>query len=545
MPDANPALPPVPQSKTVPRKRTRISLVWVIPIVAAVAGVWIAVTRILSQGPEITIVFSSADGLVAKKTKVNFNGMDVGVLSDIRFSEDHKHVIATAQMSPTARDFLVKDTTFWVVKPRINGLNVTGLNTLLSGNYIGMQLGLSHESERHYIALEKPPFANDTPGHFFTLHTPQLGSLEEGTPVFYRKLPAGEVVSYELDKGGQFLNVRVFVEAPYDQFVNSDTRFWQASGVDVVLNASGLQVHTESVLSILAGGIAFETPPDDGTAPAAQVSREFTLFNTRTEAFRPPARDPQTYLLVFKQSVRGLSVGAPVEIGGVNIGEVTKISPQMDMKTMEFTVPVTISIDPLRNGVAFLNLTENQSLVDNRKESMDALFSKGLRAQLKTGSLISGSLYVSLDFFPDAPPVPVLDWSQEPVELPTISGKLDAIEDSVASLLKNLDRTVVTTRGTLTNVDKVLLSANQLIEPNSALMKNLNETVASARGTLTNADHVLGNAGNLLAPDSALMSELNNLLQEGGGAAQALRVLADYLERHPEALIRGKPGEAK
>jgi paraquat-inducible protein B len=499
----------VPEAKTVPKKRTRISLVWVIPIVAAVAGIWIAVTKILEKGPEITIVFSSADGLEANKTKIDYNGLDVGTLTGIKLMNDHKHVIATAAMSPKAKDFLVKDTQFWVVKPRVTGLNISGLGTLISGYYIGVQLGQSKESERSFTALETPPLTGDVPGRIFMLKTSELGSLGAGTPIFFRQLPAGQVVSYELDKDGKFLNVKIFVQAPYDQYVNPDTRFWNASGVDVSLTAAGLHVQTESVMSILAGGIAFETPASDAPLPPAEPDTQFTLFDDRADAFKPPANDPYTYVLEFKQSIRGLEVGAPVELGGVTIGEVTQISPQFDSKTMQFSVPITVIVDPARYGVKFIGASTNEDPVAAHKKVMDTLVARGLRAQLKTGNLLSGSLFVAVNFFPDEPPA-TIDWSQTPVQLPTKSGQIDAVEDSVADLLKNL-----------------------------------NKTVASAGGTLTNADKLLNNASQLIAPDSVLDAELNNLLLQGGDAARSLRVLMDYLERHPEALIRGKTGDAK
>ncbi|MDD5140858.1 MAG: MlaD family protein [Verrucomicrobiales bacterium] len=499
----------MPEAKTVPKKRTRLSLVWVIPIVAAVAGVWIAVTRILEKGPEITIVFTSADGLEANKTKVNYDGVNIGTLTSIRFAEDHKHVIATAEMSPKAKDFLVKDMKFWVVKPRMSGLNITGLGTLISGNYIGVQLGQSKESARSFTALESPPLTGDEPGRIFMLKATELGSLGAGTPIYFRQLQAGQVVSYELDKNGEFLNVKIFVQAPYDQYVNPDTRFWQASGIDVSLSASGLHVQTESVMSILAGGVAFETPAAGPLLPPAEAGTTFELFSDRTAAFRPPARDPHTYLMVFKQSVRGLSVGAPVVMNGITIGEVTKISPQFDAQKVEFNVPVTVSVDPIRYGVQFLNLPEGGNAISNNKIIMDTMVAHGLRAQLKTGSLISGSLYVAVDLFPDEPPA-TLDWAQNPVQLPTKPGQIEAIEVSADKLLKSLDT-----------------------------------TLGSVRGTLTNTDKLLGNAGSFIAPDSMFNAELNNMLQQGGGAARSLRVLADYLERHPEALIRGKTGEAK
>ena len=509
MPDNDQPLPKVTAAKAVPKKRTRLSLVWVIPIVAAVAGVWIAVTKILERGPEITIIFQSADGLAANKTKINYNGLDVGTITAIRLMDDHKRVIATAEMSPKAKDFLVKDTLFWVVKPRISGLNISGLGTLLSGYYIGVQLGESKDSARSFTALETPPLTGNLAGRCFTLKTDDLGSLGEGTPIFFRKLPAGQVVSYALDPDGKFLNIKIFVQAPYDQYVNPDTRFWNASGVNLSLSASGLRVQTESVMSILAGGIAFETPASDSPLPPADAGTTFNLFNDRAGAFRPPPRHPRSYLVVFKQSVRGLEVGAPVVANGIIIGEVAEINPQFDARKVEFTIPVVITVDPSRYGVKFLNVPTDEDDVTSNRRVMDALVAHGLRAQLKTGNLISGALYVALEFHPDTPPV-TLDWSQKPVELPTMPGQIEAVEDTALNLMKSLDT-----------------------------------TLGSVRGTLTNADQVLGNAGTLIAPDSVFNAQLDNLLKQGGGAAQALRVLADYLERHPEALIRGKTGEAK
>ncbi len=504
MPDKNQSLPKVPESKVVPKKRTRLSLVWIIPIVAAVIGVWVAVTKIMSEGPKITIVFQSAEGLEAGKTKVQYNGLHVGTLTSIHLSADHHRVIATAQMDPKSEEFLVKDTKFWVVRPQISGMNITGLGTLISGDYIGVELGQSKESERNFIALDNPPMvAGGTLGRFFMLKTPELGSISEGAPIYFRHLPAGQVVSYELNKDGEGLNVKVFVQAPYDQYVTPNTRFWHASGIDMSLSSAGLRLQTESLMSILAGGIAFETPATGPLLPPAEANTTFTLFNDRAEALRPPPRDPYTFRLIFKQSsVRGLAPGAPVEVGGVTIGEVSEVSPQFDMNTMEFSVPVTVSIDPQRYGVRFLNVPGDEDATARHRKVMDILVAHGLRAHLKTGNLLTGSLYVSVDFFPDAPPAAV-DWEQNPALLPTMPGKTEEIEKSVADLLKSLNQT-------LTNTDKLLGSANKLIEPNSVLD-----------------------------------TELNNMLQEGGGAARSLRVLADYLERHPEALIRGKTGEAK
>ena len=214
MPDRDPPLPSVPQSRSVPKKRTRLSLVWFIPIVAAIVGAWVAVTRVLSEGPKITIVLHSAEGLEAGKTKIHYNGVDIGTVTAIRLSEDHQRVIITAQMAPKTQGFLVEDTKFWVVRPRISGANVTGLGTLISGAYIGVEIGSSKETKSDFVALETPPvITGEIPGRFFILKTPDLGSLDTGTPIYFRRLQVGQVASYDLDKDGKNLTVKVFVQS--------------------------------------------------------------------------------------------------------------------------------------------------------------------------------------------------------------------------------------------------------------------------------------------------------------------------------------------
>src|SRR6266850_1770222 len=320
-----------------------------------------------------------------------------------------------------------------------------------------------------------PVITGDIPGRFFILKTPDLGSLDTGTPIFFRRLQVGQVASYELDHDGKSLTVKAFVQAPYDQYVNPNTRFWHASGVDVSLSASGLTVQTQSVLSILIGGIAFETAVTDAILPAADVNTVFTLFKDRAEAFNPPPRSPQTYQLVFKDSVRGLAPGAPVEFRGIPVGEVA-----------------------------------------------------GVRAQLKTGNLLTGSAFVSLDFFPSAPPATV-DWSQQPVQLPTTPGQLEATEAIIENIIKKVDK----------------MPLQEIGENMRKAIGDLDLTLVSARGTLVSAQGTLDNTTNLTGPNSTQIQQLGSTLQEVSRAARSVRVLADYLERHPEALIRGKQGGAK
>ncbi len=529
MTDEHTPIPSVPESTTVAKKQTRLSVVWVIPIVAALVGAWVAVTRVLGEGPRITIVFHSAEGLEAGKTRIRYNGVDIGAVTAIRLSDDHRRVITTAQMAPRTEGFLAEDTKFWVVRPRISGANVTGLGTLISGAYIGLEIGTSKKQKRDFVALEaQPVVTGEFPGRLFVLKTRDLGSLDLGAPVYFRRLQVGQVASYQLDKDGKFLTVQVFVRAPYDQYVNPETRFWHASGFDVSLSASGLKVQTQSVLSILIGGIAFETAATGPVLPPAEANTVFTLYGNRAEAFEPGARNPQTYQLIFNDSVRGLAVGAPVEFRGIPVGEVTDVRAQIDLKTFEFSAPVTIRLDPRKLGVRIIDTSRGVNLETMRRKMIDSLVAHGVRAQLRTGNLLTGAAYVAFDVFPGAPPATV-DWSRQPVRLPTIPGQLQETEATVENILRKVNQ----------------LPLTEIADNLRHTLADLDQTLVTARGTLVTAQGTLDNTANLTGPNSTQVQQLSDTLQEVSRAARSLRVLSDYLERHPEALLRGKKGEPK
>jgi len=501
MPDP---LPPVPESRVVSKKRTRLSLVWIVPIVAAIVGAWVAVTRILGEGPSITIQLHTAEGLEAGKTKIEYNGVTVGTLTAIRLSDDHQRVIATAKMEPKTEDFLVEDTRFWVVRPRISGANVSGLGTLISGAYVGMEIGKSTKSRRKFDALDTPPvITGDVPGRFFVLRAATLGSLDNGTPLFFRHLSVGQVASYSLDPDGKAFTVKIFVRAPYDQYVNPDTRFWHASGVDVSLGADGLTVQTESLVSILVGGIAFETPAADPVRPPADENAVFTLYRDRATAFAQPAMDPQTYVVVFDESVRGLEARAPVELRGIAVGEVAEVRPQVDLTTSTFRIPVTLHVDPQRLGVHVTDLPPGTDLAAARRKLIDALVARGMRAQLRSGNLLTGARYVALDFFPDAPPV-TIDWSQEPVRIPAIPCEIEELEARMSSIVRKIDQM-----------------------PLKQIGDDLRKSIAELDRTLVSARGAIDGAGKMVEPSSTLNAELSSTLSEVSRAAASLRLLMD------------------
>ena len=508
MPDTDAPTGQIPESKTIAPKKMRMSVVWIVPIIAALIGAWVAVTTIMNQGPKITIIFRSAEGIEAGKTKIRYNGVDIGTVRSIRLTDDHRRVIATAEMAPRTEDFLVEDTRFWVVTPRISGASVTGLGTLVSGAYIGLEIGKSTKKQSAFTALDEPPVVTgDAPGCFFILKTTDLGSIDYGAPIYFRRLKVGEVASYELDKDGRMLTVKIFVYAPYDKYVTAETRFWQESGIDVSLDASGVSVQTPSVLSMLIGGLVFETPTIGPALPPACANTEFTLYANRAEAYMPPPKDPHTYQLLFGHSVRGLTPGAPVEFKGIRIGRVEDVQPLFDATKPDLNILVTVSVDAQRLGVkvrgSAAKATKNAAIY---RPIIDAMVSRGLRAQLRTGSLVTGALYVAFDYFPDVPPYKV-DWTQKPPRIATVPGKLEGLDASIESIVKKLDQVQYQEIG-----------------------NDLRKTLSGVDRTLAGVDQTL----------AGVDQELPNALREMNSAARALRSLADYLDRHPEALIKGK-----
>ncbi|WP_233170650.1 intermembrane transport protein PqiB, partial [Aquitalea sp. ASV15] len=308
-----PAHPPsVPLAVAERRRPSRWSpsLVWLIPLVAALIGGYLAVQAILSRGPTITITFRSGEGLEAGKTRIKYKDVDIGEVTAVRISPDSKNIEATAQLSKEAERFLARDSRFWIVRPRIAGGSVSGLGTLLSGAYVGMDAGKSSEMSQHFTGLEVPPIlTGDLPGRQFVLKATELGSLDIGAPVYFRRVPVGQVVAYQLGQQGRHVDITVFINAPYDRFVTEDSRFWHASGVDLSVSANGLKVHTQSLSAIMLGGVAFETPLTVQEGRPAAASSTFLLANSRDQAMQSPDHEVLPLQLKFQQSVRGLTVG--------------------------------------------------------------------------------------------------------------------------------------------------------------------------------------------------------------------------------------------
>ncbi|WP_213908860.1 intermembrane transport protein PqiB [Stutzerimonas nitrititolerans] len=531
----NPYSPETPAgAPEIRQRRARVSLVWLVPIAAALVGFSMVVQNWLSAGPQITVSFETAEGLEANKTQVKYKNVVIGQVTEINLSEDHTRVIATIELDQHAEPFTREDTKFWVVRPRIGASGVSGVDTLLSGAFIGADAGRAEETRREFVGLEAPPPVTfGVKGKQFTLHTDDLGSLGIGSPLYFRRLQVGQVISFGLADDGKGVQVQVFVNAPYDNFVTDDTRFWNASGVDVSVAADGLTVNTESLSAILAGGIAFRAPNYSPDARPAAEDSEFTLFSDMRRAMAPADGPPRYVQMRFDQPLRGLNVDAPVEFLGVPIGRVVSVKLDYDEQNKNFPVVVGAVIFPNRLGAAHDKLSH--ALGGNTEEHaarlMQMFVERGLRAQARTGNLLTGQLYISLDFDPRAPQV-AFDQQARPMVIPTIAGSFDKLQEQLQAMVDKLSKLPI---------ESLADNLNGSLDELRQTLKQVNgDVLPQLQRTLERSEQTLQNANQALADGSPQRQQLGDTLEEVQRAVRSVRVLSDYLSRHPESLIRGR-----
>lgn len=533
-----PATPPTP----VMRKWRGPSLVWLVPIVALAVGVALLIRSVLSTGPQVTIDFHSANGLRPGKTEVRYKEVVVGRVEAVTLSEKRDHVQVTVRLDRSVANIAVEDTRFWVVRPRIDTAGVSGIETLFSGAYIGVDAGESAKQKRHFTGLENPPFVlRGEPGRGFVLRTEDLGSLDVGSPILYKRNRVGRVVGYNLDPLVDELWVQVFIEAPYDKLVNSQTRFWNASGVEVSLNSSGLKVDTQTLASVISGGISFERPTGTQGLPPSPDGSRFKLFTDRKAALAPPDGPPLRVRMVFDQSVRGLDIDAPVDFLGIEIGAIKAIRLDYDGKRKRFPVEVEAEIYPTRLG-AVRDSMRQEGDDDKRRDTtlLQRLVQSGLRAQARTGNLLTGQMYVALDF-PGKVNKAELDTSTAIPAIPTVPGTLADVQPQIAEIVAKVNKVPFDDIGR--NLNDTLSQARMAIEQ---LRPEAQASLADVRRTLQSVQDTLQRADRSLFDQSApIQRNAEQTMQDLQRAAQSLRTLADYLQRHPESLLRGKPDDAK
>jgi len=520
--------------EAIVKVKKQFSIVWVVPLVALLIGGWLAFKAISEKGPTITITFKTAEGLEAGKTKVKYKDVEVGQVESITLGEAGSGlVIVTAEMVKGAKEHLTENTRFWVERARIGAGGAAGLGTLFAGAYIGIDLGEPGGKEiLSFKGLEIPPvITTGLPGSHFKLKAQKLGSLNVGSPIYYRQIKVGQVVAYKMVEDGAAVDFKIFIHAPYHEYVRKNTRFWNASGLDISVDAGGIQVKTESFVTMMIGGIAFETPTDSGPSPAAKEGDVFQLYESRERIREKVHVVKNKWLLHFDGSVRGLAVGAPVEFKGIKIGEVIDVKLEFDWEKLAFRIPVVIETE--RDRITFVG---KQTVA--QRDANEVLVERGLRVQLKMGSLLTGQLYVDMDLYPDEPPAEI-KWDGMYPELPTIPTPMEEITRNISQIVKKLDKIPLEEIGN--DLRDTMANLNKTTEHLQTLVQNLDANVApAATGTLKQAQTTLIKVDRLLNADSPTGHELKRALAELAEAARNISILMDYLERHPDSVIFGK-----
>ena len=533
------AAPDMPQPRVVQARRWHLSLVWLVPAVAIAVAASMLIRTVFLTGPRIEVEFASADGVEAGKTEVRYKEVVIGKVTSVSLRDDRKRVMVGVQLDRSAASFAVEDTTFWVVRPRIGTAGVSGLGTLFSGAYIATDSGVSNSSRSEFAGLEAPPLVlRGEPGSIFVLKADDLGSLDVGSPVYHRRTHVGRVVGYTLDSERDELSVKMFIEAPFQKLVTRQSHFWNASGIDLTINANGLTLNTQTLASVLAGGLAFENPPGVKPGPPAPENTVFTLYDDRRSALAPPDGTVVPMRMVFEQSVRGLSEGAAIDLLGIEIGKVRSVALQYDAQRKRYPAEVLADVYPLRLGGLRNALLAETAGADDA-EVMRRLIGNGLRAQLRTGNLLTGQLYVALDFIPSTSRT-LPSGVAGVVTIPTSPGTLSEIQPQIADIVSKVSKIPFDEIGQ--DLRKTLAGANaaigQLTPEAQRALAEVQRTLTKAQGSLDSVDR------NVIDPNAPVQRNVEETMVELQRTAKALRVLADYLQQHPESLLRGKPADA-
>lgn len=544
----SPARPVVERIRGLP---SRVSLVWLLPLGAILFAVFVLWRAYVDRGPLVEIMFENAGGVTAGETRIRRRDVDVGTVEAVRLADDLDSVIVEARLDPQVADYIDGDTKFWIVNARINTTEISGLGTLLSGAYIEVDWD-AEQGERRYKfdGLTVPPLTTrNLPGIRITLDAEEAGYIYTGSPVFLRQMEVGRVERRRLSVDGKQVLFDLFVSAPYHKFIYPETRFYGVSGVEASFDALGASVRVESIAALFTGGIAFENSETSlASQPLEKDGINFRLYGNRAEAldsmFESTDDQRYRYIAEFDGSVKGLRPGAPIEYQGLRVGSVVEVSVDLPDNTSENKrVFAVLQFQPARLGIAQPSPEAFQAVMQNFVE-------KGLRVQLASGNLLTGSLLVKLVEESDAPAVSI-DTSAKPyAALPTTPSNIEAVTADVETLIGNLanlplDSLLAAATDLLRNTSNIV-SSNEMkglpaqlsasLESINAATTDLPTMMRALTSASQNADDVLHG----LSPDSEIYIELSAAARELRTAAKSIAAFAELLEENPNAVITGR-----
>jgi paraquat-inducible protein B len=534
-PPERPAPAPERPTATPPRaalRRRRFSVVWVIPLLALLIAGYLGYRTVLQQGPLLTLTFSTAEGLAAGQTQIKYKAVQLGTVESIDLSSDNETVIVKVRMTHVGRRFLTDHARFWVVRPRLTPGDLSGLDTLVSGAYIAVDPGTGGgKYQDRFVGLEQPPgVRSNEPGRTYVLKADNVGSLDTGSPVFYRDVQVGEVLGYDLGNGLGPVTIRVFVHAPFDDLVKARSHFYNSSGVTAELQGGGFHIEFQSLQAIISGGVTFSLPAEADQDAASPDGAVFPLYPSKDEADAAGYQTNVKVIAYFESSVAGLVKGAPVQILGMQVGQVTDVRLIVDPDTGGAKVRVAMDLQPERvvgkGGIA-PDGVDPQTVMRN-------MVNAGVRVQLATGSYVTGQKIIALAKVPDAGKA-TITMEGDALVLPSANGGLDNAIANISDITAKLDKIPFAQIGN--NLNKLLVTTNRTV--NSA---NVKETLAALTQTLKAANVTLASVNQDYGNDSDFQRNLAQLMTQANDALRSIKLLSDYLDRHPQALILGRGG---
>ena len=513
-------------------KKSELSLIWFLPLIAILVSGWLIYKSFSEKGEIITISFPTAEGLDVDKTKIKYLDVEIGKVTAININNNLKTIVVTAQMNNSSSDYLKDNTQFWVVRPQVGLGGISGLGTLLSGAYIELKPGFGEHKHDFTGLSNPPPLKANAEGKEFILETNNLGSMKTGTPINFHGISVGQVLSHELSAAADAIRLTIFISKPYDQFIRKNTRFWIDSGVDLSASADGFKVRTGPLISLLSGGIAFRASAEDGIETIQPENTLYPLFDTYEASTQISYTNTLNYVMYFNGSVRGLTEGAPVQLRGYPVGKVLNVSLELDEKTTEIRIPVIVELQPERIKDV------NPDIKILPQKIISQLIEKGLRAQLQTGSLLTGQLLVDLDFHPKSKITLNSSHSFYP-EFPTTASSLDQFTHSANIIMDKIAKLPL---------ENLTVEINKTLQGLQGTTAAATNTLNSVKGTMGTADKTLNTAQKALSNFEAGATthyQLEQLLQELTQTAGSVKQLTDYLAQHPESVVRGKTEEGE
>lgn len=540
--------PPSPPAAVTPEFRAaqRWHIVWVVPLVALLLGTWLIYRNFAAQGPVATVRFDTADGIFAGKTEVRCRSVKVGVVKKVKLADDLKSVLTHLEFESDAERLLRSGTRFWVVKPRLSVTEFSGAETLITGAYIELDPGPPEgEAQSEFKGLETPSATSrGVPGRRLVLTAGEAGSLTVGSPVYYRGFEVGRIEGRVLGKDGLKVTFAAFIGEEYSHLVTANTRFWNTSGIDISAGADGLKLRTPSFQAMLSGGVSFGVTEGDEPGKPATDGMTFTLYRDEDAARHSSFNPTLKFLLLFDQTVRGLTDKAPVEFRGIMIGRVADISFDLVPAAGDTRIPVLIEIDP-----ALMRPESAREMMTPDSGFLKVAVGHGLRAALKTGSLITGTLFVDLDYYDDAAPAE-LGKSGEFTTIPTVSSGFAQLEAKLTAILDKIQALPIDQ--TMADIAAAAVEAKTTIVESRATLKEIETTAAAARKTLedpafrelpTDLRKTLEKLQKSVAsigPDGAVQGDLLRTLDELRASLRSLKAMTTTIDEKPNSLLFGR-----